>query len=80
MDRRALQDLRCSSFLLKIESGASGIRSIRCIEEVQYGVLEFSWSGDHDKYLPESFMNLQAQIRRIFLDGYGVLVVRSADS
>ncbi|GJS80562.1 hypothetical protein Tco_0730443 [Tanacetum coccineum] len=39
--------------------------------------------GDHDKYLPESFITASeygAQIRRIFLDGYDVLVVRTTDS
>ncbi|GJU33920.1 hypothetical protein Tco_1182274 [Tanacetum coccineum] len=43
----------------------SGKRSIRRIESLQYGVLGISWSRDH------------AQIRRIFLDGYGVLGVRT---
>ncbi|GKC47757.1 reverse transcriptase domain-containing protein [Tanacetum coccineum] len=40
--------------------------SICRIQSVGYGVLGVSWSRDH------------AQIRRIFLDGYGVLVVRTA--
>nr|GEX04061.1 hypothetical protein [Tanacetum cinerariifolium] len=34
-------------------------------------------SGDHDKYLPVSFMNRQ-WIRRISLHGYGVLVFISS--
>ncbi|GJR69537.1 ribonuclease H-like domain-containing protein [Tanacetum coccineum] len=71
-----------------------------CPSVMMYKILKFlNESGDHDKYLPESFMNrqwirrmslhvygvlvfmsswflreVQAQIRRIFLDGYGVLV------
>ncbi|GJS24532.1 hypothetical protein Tco_0453164 [Tanacetum coccineum] len=43
----------------------SGIWSIRRIQSLRYGVSGVSWSRDH------------AQIRRIFLDGYGVLVVRT---
>ncbi|GKB30718.1 hypothetical protein Tco_0870119 [Tanacetum coccineum] len=43
----------------------SGVDSIRRIQYLGYGVLGVSWSRDH------------AQIRRIFLDGYGVLVVRT---
>ncbi|GJW30119.1 hypothetical protein Tco_0046994 [Tanacetum coccineum] len=43
----------------------SGVGSIRRIQWLGYGVLDVSWSRDH------------AQIRRIFLDGYGVLVVRT---
>ncbi|GJW88311.1 retrovirus-related pol polyprotein from transposon TNT 1-94 [Tanacetum coccineum] len=39
--------------------------AIRRIQCVGYGVLGFSWSRDH------------ARIRHIFLDGYGVLVVRT---
>ncbi|GKF11910.1 hypothetical protein Tco_0049836, partial [Tanacetum coccineum] len=39
--------------------------SIRRIQGVGYGILGVSWSRDH------------AQIRRIFLDGYGVLVFRT---
>ncbi|GJX79930.1 hypothetical protein Tco_0328079 [Tanacetum coccineum] len=31
----------------------SGIQSIRRIVRVQYGVLRFSWSGDHDYNIPE---------------------------
>ncbi|GJW87684.1 hypothetical protein Tco_0163024 [Tanacetum coccineum] len=56
---------------------ASGIKSIRRIGSSQYGVLGFSWSGNHDKYLPESFMNHQ-WIQRISLHGYGVLVFISS--
>ncbi|GKC49545.1 hypothetical protein Tco_1072290 [Tanacetum coccineum] len=43
----------------------SEVGAIRRIEWVRYGVSGVSWSRDH------------AQIRRIFLDGYGVLVVRT---
>ncbi|GKA48756.1 retrovirus-related pol polyprotein from transposon TNT 1-94 [Tanacetum coccineum] len=48
------------------------IRSIRRIGCCQYGVLEFCWSGDHDKYLPKQW------IRRISSSGYGVLVFISS--
>ncbi|GJR25942.1 MAK10-like protein [Tanacetum coccineum] len=45
--------------------GWSEIWSIRRIQGLGYGVSGVSWSRDH------------AQIRHIFLDGYGVLVVRT---
>ncbi|GKD96751.1 hypothetical protein Tco_1380648, partial [Tanacetum coccineum] len=56
---------------------ASGIRSIRRIKGVQYGVLVFSWSGDDNKYLPESFMN-RRWIRHMSSSGYGVLLFKSS--
>ncbi|GJR05073.1 hypothetical protein Tco_0528057 [Tanacetum coccineum] len=54
---------------------ANGLESvsIRRIQGIRYGVLEFLGVGTTF----DIFQNIHmAQIRRIFLDGYGVLVVR----
>ncbi|GJZ72297.1 hypothetical protein Tco_0636148 [Tanacetum coccineum] len=66
-----LQDLLCSSSPLKIDfcGLGSGIWLIRRIQFLGYGVssvLDTAYQGI-----------LGAQIRRIFLDGYGVLIVRT---
>ncbi|GKF32068.1 hypothetical protein Tco_0101866, partial [Tanacetum coccineum] len=82
----------------------SGIRSIRHIEEVQYGVSGFLGVGSTNNIFQNILelgvntayvffwirritlqifvvsCEVQVQMRRIFLDGYGVLVIRIADS
>ncbi|GJZ71406.1 retrovirus-related pol polyprotein from transposon TNT 1-94 [Tanacetum coccineum] len=66
MELITLLDFFCSFSSLKINfcGLGSGSRFDTAYPRIGYGVLGISWSRDH------------ARIRRIFLDGYGVLVFR----